>query len=261
MSICRPRTLLCAITFAFCSAAVPAAASEKYSESGASNRSWALGVAQVAQQMPYIGVKDQQLLVPVLLLKSRWIDMDGTGIALKLPLDGPVQFSIRGSASPLEGYKSSDSSALYGMGERSNPILLGPSISWETRPVLLSLMIAHDVSGHSNGNQVRVQAEHTFKTGKWSLTPRIAEIWLDNSYVDYFYGVRSEEATTARREYHPTQTSNHEIGLGLTRLIGDHHTLFVDVSHTGMGSEIGNSPIVDDNARVTTAVAGYVYRF
>ncbi len=84
--------------------------------------------------------------------------------------------------------------------------------------------------------------------------------WLDKKYVDYYYGVKPTEATTARPEYLGKATTNVEAALRMGYLIDTHQRVFFEVSETHWGSGITKSPIVD---KTTTPGLrfGYLYRF
>lgn len=220
---------------------------------------WGLGLGAGVMQKAYRDIDSETIAIPLIIYDSKWISVIGPSLSLKLPSAGPLSFAVSASLS-RDGYEDSDSDALAGMDERKDNIWVGGSVTWENDVADLSARWMTDVSGYSEGQKFSASAEHSFEHGKLEFTPRVGAVWLDENYVDYYYGVKINEVTADRGFYAPTATVNFEAGLRTTYKFTTHQSFFVDLSVESLGSEIKDSPIVDGSADSRFFV-GYVHMF
>ncbi|WP_093220429.1 MULTISPECIES: MipA/OmpV family protein [unclassified Variovorax] len=224
---------------------------------------WGLGLAVGSRQSMYAGKKRDTVGGPLISYENRWVRVLGPGLEVKLPSIelGPRSSFNFGLVANYDqtGYEADDSPTLAGMAKRKGGVWLGANAGWRTDLVDLKVTWT-GASGNSKGQKIRLGAEKSFSTGSFVFVPRLSVTWLDKKYVDYYYGVRAEEATVTRPTYLGQATVATEIGLRSTYLINPHHSVFMDVSMTAMGKEIKNSPLVD-RSNQTQVLVGYSYRF
>jgi len=220
---------------------------------------WGLGLAVGVSQRPYRDADNQTRALPLLIYENRWVRIAGPGIDLKLPSAGPVSFALRARYA-FDGYEQGDAPILNGMIERKDSVWLGAAAKWHNPIVDLSAEWLGDVSGHSKGQQFKLQLDRGFRTGAFEFTPRVAAIWLDRKYVDYYYGVTAPEVAAGRPFYEGDATVNNEIGLRTVYSLAPRHALSLDVSATRLGSAIKDSPLVE-RRNLSSVRLGYVYRF
>lgn len=225
---------------------------------------WGLGIAAGVKQQPYSGAGTKTQGIPLIYYEDRYLRVLGAGAELKLPTvelgsDSSLSFSLRAKYG-LGGYEPSDAPILEGMQERKGSVWLGGGITWHNGIADVSAEWLGDASGKSKGQQFRVGVQRDFRAGNFTLTPRIAANWLDKKYVDYYYGVRTEESHVGRPAYLGASTVNTEIGLRIGYAIDRRQSVFVDASATQLGKQIKDSPLVD-RSNQTSLSAGYLYRF
>jgi len=221
---------------------------------------WGLGIGASWQRPVYAGAENKTRVIPLISFENEYVRVLGLGADIKLPSAGPVSFSVRARYALGDGYESDDAPILAGMAERKPSFWLGGAVQWRTEYAKLSAEVAGDASSHSKGTEARLGVEHDFRFGRFMLTPRVAAVWRDAKYVDYYYGVRPEEATAGRPAYEGRATTNAEVGLRTFYGFSLHDGAFLDVSATALGSSIKDSPLVD--RRTLPAVRlGYLYRF
>lgn len=221
---------------------------------------WGVGLGAVSKTSPYRGVGTDSKVLPALIFENRYVRLLGPSLDVKLPSAGPLSFALTAKYSD-EGYKASDAAALQGMAERKDGFWLGAKARWQTPWVAISTELLGDVSNHSGGQQLKVEASKGIMLGhRMRLEPRLGLTWLDSTYVDYFYGVRAGEATPGRAAYAGPSTVNTELGLRLNAQLAPRHGLMVDVKHNVLGSGIKNSPLVDGNG-VSALFVAYLYQF
>lgn len=220
---------------------------------------WGLGLGAGVMQKAYRDIDNETIAIPLIIYDNKWISVTGPTISVKLPSAGPLSFAVSASLS-RDGYEASDSDALAGMDERKDNVWVGGSVTWANSVADMSARWMADVSGYSEGQKFSVSAERSFAHGKFEFTPRVGAVWLDENYVDYYYGVKINEVTADRGFYAPTSTVNLEAGLRTTYKLTTHKSFFVDLGVDSLGSEIKGSPIVDGSTDSRIFV-GYVHMF
>lgn len=242
------------------STARAARASDVESDAPAQGGRWGLGIAGVVTQKPYRDIGTQTTGFPLMVVyESRWLSVYGPSASLNLPSAGPVAFSLTASLS-RDGYKASDSRYLAGMDERKDKLWLGGSAKWRTAYADTTAEWMSDVSGNSKGNKFSLSVEHVFDLGRFELSPRLGAVWLDGSYVNYYYGVQAHEASAGRPTYAPKGTFNIEAGLRAAYRIAHRDSLFLDIGVYRLGTQIEDSPLVG-NSTPSRIVLGYVHVF
>jgi outer membrane scaffolding protein for murein synthesis (MipA/OmpV family) len=257
----NPTVLRSVVLSAFALAATPLLQAQPAVDQSAPPPSgWGLGIGAGWQRPVYAGAENKTRVIPLVSFENEYVRVLGLGADLKLPSAGPVSFSLRARYALGDGYESDDAPILNGMEERKPSFWLGGAVQWRTEYAKLSAEVSGDASSHSKGTEARLGVEHDFRFGRFMFTPRVAAVWRDAKYVDYYYGVRPEEATAFRPAYEGRGTTNAEVGLRTFYGISQHDGAFLDVSATALGSSIKDSPLVD--RRILPAVRlGYLYRF
>lgn len=226
---------------------------------------WGLGLGAISTQKPYKGMDRDNKAVPILYYENEWLRVFGPGLELKLPefdIDGSqrIEFSLL-TKFDGSGYKAKDSSFFTGMNKRKSGVWVGGKASWKNDLADLSAEWVTDAAGASKGSRFELALEKDFRFGhQVMLTPRLGASWLDKKYVDYYYGVRTSEATASRAAYLGKSTVNTELGLRAMYRFDRQNSVVLDLSVKALGKEIKNSPLV--NRRQENQVfMGYLYRF
>ncbi|EJN03572.1 MipA/OmpV family protein [Herbaspirillum sp. YR522] len=220
---------------------------------------WALGAAAGVEQSPYRGYGNKTRALPWLMYNGSRLRFAGTTADLKLGSLGPVSFDLRAKYAD-DGYEAGDAPVLSGMEERKGGFWAGAHAMWRNPYADLSLEWLTDASGHSSGQTVKLLAEHRFKSGRFTFVPYLGANWMSSNYVDYYFGVRQNEATAQRAAYRGGSTTNLLGGLRTDYSLTQSQSLFLDVRMTHFGSGITDSPLVD-RSHAAAVRAGYLYRF
>ncbi|MES2743428.1 MAG: MipA/OmpV family protein [Pseudomonadota bacterium] len=222
--------------------------------------SWALGVGAQFSRSPYRGVGNRTAAIPLILYDGSWLRVRGNVLDLKLPPAGPLAFSLRAKYALGAGYEADDSSYLSGMAERKGGLMLGAASEWRSPLGKVSLEWLGDVSDHSKGQNVRLGLERGYRLGAFNLTPHLGLTWMDRKYVDYYYGVRAEEALPGRPAYQGASTTNAELGLRVDYGLTPASFISVDAGYERLGGAIEDSALVERQA-VPSLRLGYLYNF
>lgn len=221
---------------------------------------WGLGVGVDVKRSLYDGVGTRSTALPLIQFEGDLVRVFGNRLDVNLSSVGPVKLSLRTQFPVGEGYKGSDSPQLAGMGERKGAVLVGVASSWRCELVDFMLAWLKSAGGHNRGAMIRLGAEHAFGIGPTTLVPHLEVSSYDRSYVDYFYGVTSAEATASRSAYQGRGARSTQLGIRVQQALDLHQRIFVDVSSTRYGNGITDSPIVSRTVEPSVKV-GYSYTF
>ncbi|WP_432239256.1 MipA/OmpV family protein [Herbaspirillum robiniae] len=228
-------------------------------EAGAQQSRWGLGAAVGTERSPYAGYGNKTRALPLLMYNGQYFRFVGTTADFKLGAAGPVAFTLRAKYAD-DGYDGSDAPILNGMEKRKGGFWLGASALWRNPLADLSLEWLADASGNSHGQTLKLQAEHRFKAGNFTLAPYLGVNWMSSDYVDYYFGVRQNEVTAQRAFYQGSSTANLVGGLRTDYRMTPSQSIFLDLRMTRYGSGITDSPLVDRSTSPSVR-AGYLYRF
>jgi len=227
--------------------------------------SWGLGLAAVSTQKPYAGIDRDDTAFPLVYFENKYVRIFGPGVELKLhSLDindtQRLNFRLVGKYNG-SGYEEDDADILSGMSERKGGIWAGAKVQWETNLVDVNAEWLADVSGNSKGQRLNLAVEKTWRFGEHvMLTPRLGATWLDKKYVDYYYGVETDEIMFNRPAYAGKSGVNLELGVRGNYIFDSWHSVFLDIGVTSLAEEIKDSPLVDSSTD-NRLLMGYMYRF
>lgn len=226
---------------------------------------WGLGVAAISTRKAYADIDRENRALPIVYFDNRWVRVFGPRVELKLPsLDvsasQKIDFSLVARYDE-SGYEPDDAPILSGMQERKGGFWAGGKVSWHNDVADVSAEVLADASGHSKGQRATLGLDRTFRlASNVTFVPRVSASWLSKKYVDYYYGVRDNEARIDRPAYLGESAVNAELGARATYRFSPSHSVFMDVGVTSLAKEIKDSPLVDTSTENRVSV-GYLYRF
>jgi outer membrane protein len=161
----------------------------------------------------------------------------------------------------FRGLEPDDSPFLEGMTERKKSLDGGAEVIYQGRPVGFRIGVVSDMLGRSSGQEVSFLAVTGAPLGRLGVVlvgfgPR----WLSANRVDYYYGVRDDEARPDRPAYEGEATWNLDLNVTTILNITPRLSLFVLFNREGLGSAIENSPLVDRSAAYSL-VTSFTYSF
>jgi len=219
---------------------------------------WGLGAGVGIEPSPYKGDSARISPIPLFYVDNKWISAFATTLDVKVGQWSGVTFALRGRVGILEGYKGSDAPILNGMQNRNSVTFwYGPALGWHTG---FGTLTASYLIGGNKGQQAAVEFRKAFELWKWTIEPHADAKWLNDKYVDYYYGVTQSEARAGRPAYDGTSTLNTTIGTRVAYRITQHQSVSLDLQVTHLGSGISDSPLVGKRF-IPAARLGYMYQF
>lgn len=244
-----------AVTLATPALSAHAQASDENPLPEASESRLAVGLGVASRQLPYAGADRKTTALPLLYYENRWVKLAQHAFTPSQSVTAGLRLKYDG-----EGYEADDSPRLGGMADRKGGFWGGVMASWRNPVAQLSAEWAADLSGHSKGSKLQLQVDRRFGWGAAGFTPRVQAQWLDRKSVDYYYGVRPEEALPGRAAYAGQAAMLLEAGVRVDYALTARHAVFLDLSATRLPDEIKRSPIVERSNSSRVAL-GYLYRF
>ena len=163
----------------------------------------------------------------------------------------------------FEGFPYDDEDtppSLAGMERRDQGLDGGIAYRYDGPLGIAVAQITNDISDASNGSELTLGYGYRWRHGSWTISPYFTVAFRDTDLNDYYYGVRTDEATAQRPEY----TAGDGINIGAS-LHGQYKltrnwNLLAGIGAERLSSAIDHSPIVD-KTWLMTGYLGAIYDF
>lgn len=235
-------------------------AAQTHTSAASDTSSWRLGGGVVVIEKPYRDIDTKTLGLPVISYENKWISASIPTFDFKIYSGDSLSFRLRARYAGGDGYDADDSAILAGMEDRKASLWAGAAVIWKTDFAKFTGEVLTDTMGKSKGTRARLQVDRRFAAGKFGFAPRLSAEWVDDKYVDYYYGVRRLEMTSTRVFYEGKSTTHILVGVRADYTPAKHHTLYLDLAASRFGRTVKDSPLVD-KPNQTSIGLGYVYRF
>jgi outer membrane protein len=146
------------------------------------------------------------------------------------------------------GYEEGDSDFLAGMEDRRETAELGFSAAWKLGKFEIEGTAAADALGRSDGVQASLALtwNRIFGRGKVGVFPSVGVVWQSSDFVDYYAGVRPEEALPWRRSFRGDSAVNLGAGFRSFYSLTESVTWIVLIRAERLADEFSESPIIDE---------------
>ncbi|HEY0296459.1 MAG TPA: MipA/OmpV family protein [Bordetella sp.] len=218
---------------------------------------WGLGAGAGYREVPFNGGGARFGALPYFFFDNSWLHAEGTTLDLKLGSTHGLDFTLRGKYALEDRRTDSLAASLNGMDQRHGAFQIGPTVRWHSD---LGIASAAFLVAGDKGQQLVLDYTKPFQYGAWTLSPYVGVRWLSDSYVDYYYGVRSSEARPGRPAYDGNSTYELSLGSRFRYQFTPHQSVMFDLGVARLGSGITDSPIVG-RQYVPRASIGYLYQF
>jgi outer membrane protein len=224
---------------------------------------YSIGGAVLFDKDGYRGVGSETMVVPGVSIRNKWVNLFGPQLDLRLVGNDRRSWWIGPRIEyRFDGYDEEDGAVFSGMASRKGGLFYGLSASVELGGDLELeadyVKSASRESGFDRGAVASLQLSRSYRSGPFSLVPRIGLEYQSRRYVDYYYGVRPGEATATRPAYFGKATWSPEFGLLVRWQPSRRHILFANFNYERYAKEIRNSPLIDSGG-IPQLVLGYEF--
>jgi outer membrane protein len=210
---------------------------------------WMWGFGVNAAQDVYTDFDNRIVPIPIIGYVGERLRVYGPFVSYQLLQDR--QLTVEAQLVPIfAGYEQDDSPVFEGMEDRDFTFAAGLGVNYRAGSWTFSVSGNADVLGKFDGYQMAARVRKMFQYDGFMIEPSIGFNFQDSNYVDYYYGVRDEEATATRLAYEGDSAVNTEISVAVStqRFLGGMTRL--EVGATYFDDSISDSPITDDDMAV-----------
>ena len=211
-----------------------------------------LGASVIYSQSPYKSGQDRYYPVPV-------INYDGDSFYLHslqggyyLWKDKQDQLSLTVLGSPQNfDPDDADDRDMKALDKRHMTMMAGVSYRHNAEWGIVRTTLAGDVLDNSNGIIWDLTYLYRFEFGDFSLTPGIGALWNSANQNGYYYGISgSESRRSGLNQYDPDDSWSPYLELTGNWKLGQNWNASLAGRYVRLGSEIKDSPMVDNNSQV-----------
>lgn len=185
-------------------------------------------------------------LIPIVRLEYKevaYIYMDRIGARFWSTSDH--QFALGVAAEPRYGFHSSDSPVLFGMANRRDTLEGGPLLEWQSGKWAVEAGGFYELTGISDSQSWRLSVyRQLVDNDAWDVGIDINFDRVNRAGANYYFGVRSGEATTTRPYYHPGAALNSSLELVGAYKLDKHYAVLFGSELMHLGEVSAESPIV-----------------
>ncbi len=218
-----------------------------------------IGLAGVTSQSIYLGGKSQTRVFPAIdyQYKRFYFQAGDIGFNLIDEKNWEVDFGL--GVDLIGDTDRGDSRVLSALPELSLPLNAFLSAQYKTPIGLFKIEHNHEINNKHNGNSSSISYSAPIFKGKWLIMPQLSYEHYSAEVVNYFFGVNPADATAEIPAYQAGSTSAFNVGvLGLYQI--DEKWSFVgNIQNEIAGDEISDSPLVEDDQRLSV-FAGFLYK-
>lgn len=222
-----------------------------------------IGAGPYVQSQPYDGADGFLLPTPVLFFDNKLFYVRWVRVGMYFMGQSGEAFSWGASitAQPRTlGYKSSDAPILTGLEERKSSWEAGVALSAEYKSYFAELVFLHDILDASNGYIARSEIGDSIKTGNWNFFPSLLVIYHSESFNDYYYGVRAEEATLERPAYKADAGFDFGVQTYISYAFDEQWSALVNLRADYIDDTAYDSPLVDEH-HIYSGMVSVLYTF
>ena len=222
-----------------------------------------VGGGAIITKNPYKGIDTETHGIPIFLYKTERFSLFGPRMSYSLFEDDGWELSGLAKVR-FEGYEEDESDYLRGMDDREWTVELGGSLSKTFSLGKLTADFAADILGEHKGHEFRFSYSYDFRDAfqipSLTMTPNIGVNYRSHQLNDYYYGVRASEAIAGRPKYDAGDSTGLTAGVRVNYKLSESLILMSMISFEWLGSDIKDSPIVDED-HIESFLLGLIYRF
>ena len=212
------------------------------------------GVGVGVNQEIYRGYSSRTIPLPILGYRGEKLSVYGPFVSYQLAELG--NFSVSAKLAPrFDGFDSSDSTVFTGMAKRKDSLDGGIAVQLRQQDWLLEADTVFDLLGNSNGQESTLAVSYSYCFNAVVVEPKFAVSYADSDLVDYYYGVREDEAIAGRSAYSADGVLNYSAGLAVSTPLFFGGMTRLGIEHKWYGSSISDSPLTDRDTGLSAFIS------
>ena len=237
----------------------PAISEDRFPTKRSETFEWGLGLGLLSEDEGYRNLGFETSGVPVLYLGNRYFRFFANQLDVQFVNNEQFMFGVK-LEGRFDGFEADDDQFYAGMEDREGGYFAG--IRGEVKTDFGNLVgeWQTDVSDESDGAYGALGSYWPIEAGRSQWVPKLALEYYDSNYTNYYFGVRENEATIDRPEYTAGSAMHVDMGVDYFLKLGKSHELIASLKYRHYGSEVRDSPLVDENGSPRINI-GYMYNY
>ncbi|NOQ15497.1 MAG: hypothetical protein GQ581_00385 [Methyloprofundus sp.] len=153
-----------------------------------------------------------------------------------------------------------ESSATIAIPDRKVAVDAGLEVLYTADWGELQMQFLSDISFRHKGFEIWGSYTYPWQYGNLSLTPSVGFVWKSSSLLNYYYGVRYDEAQSGMPAYQAGSGTNAFVRLAAVYHLSNHWGIVGVVEYESLSASIQDSPFVDKKS-IQTYFIGLTYQF
>jgi outer membrane protein len=171
-----------------------------------------------------------------------------------------IEIALLGESNGV-GFDDDDRKIFKGMEERDYSFDAGLRIATNVLDGKIVGSITSDIADSHDGEIYKLFYEKVFHKNRWKFKPEIGLTHYSDDFVDYYYGVNKDEATSTRSFYKGSSTTIAHAGLEIRYQITPKLQFHSDLRLRSISDEIRESPLTKDESLNSNIFFGLTYQF
>ena len=223
------------------------------------NGHFKIGLAAVSSESIYLGGENQSRAFPAVDFKHKRFYFQAGDVGFELFEHDNWSFDIGLGANLAGDVDRGDSELLTHLPDLSFPISGFVSAGYKSKIGLFTLKHSREINNKHDGHSSSLSYAAPIRRNDWLFLPRLSFQRHSAEVVNYFYGVNPDLATSAIPAYQADAVDNWQLSLLSIYTINDKWSVLGNLQSEFYGNEISNSPIVEDDQRLSV-FAGFLYQ-
>ncbi len=219
-----------------------------------------LGALARSEASPYKGGSSVTGAEPLYFFEGKYVYLHANRAGLKLPNTANHKFDVflnyRFEGHPYDNLPTS----LAGMETRKASYDAGLGYTYRTAWGNWDVEYMKDAGNINKGSEFRLGYSYDWRSGRWHFLPSVTYARRDANLNNYYYGVKTTEATATRAAYMPGAGNDLSFGLYGTYALSERWRLLGGIGATRHDAKITNSPIARGGVQ-SAASLGLAYDF
>ncbi len=228
-------------------------------DSPANEHELQIGLAGVSSQSIYLGGSSQTRVFPAIDYQYNRFYFQAGDIGFNLIDNKNWEVDFGLGVDVAGDIDRGDSRLLRDLPDLSLPVSSFISAQYKTPIGLFKIKHNVEINNKHNGDSSSISYSAPIFKGQWLIMPQLSYERHSQEVVNYFYGVNSTSATDAIPAYQTSSVKNLQLSVLGLRKINEKWSFVGNLQNEFYGDEISNSPIVEDDQRLSVFV-GFLYK-
>lgn len=218
-----------------------------------------IGLAAVSSQSIYLNGESQTRVFPAIdyQYKRFYFQAGDVGFNLVDQKNWEVDFGL--GVNLIGDTDRGDSPELSHLPDLSYPVSAFLSAQYKSPIGLFKVKHNNEINNKHNGHSTSLSYAAAVRRAGWLIMPKLTYTLHDEKVINYFYGVNNENATALIPSYNADDGSSYQLSILGLRQINEKWSFIGNIQNEYYGDEISNSPVVEDDQRLSVFL-GFLYK-